>query len=136
MNFPQETLKKVNTHEINCILCNYKTTSNVDWLKHIETQKHKRNGMKKSTKCDQCNYESTSHWNIKLHKLYVHATIEEKKKHKYYCEICDVLFLCPAYQKKHNEGKLHNNRILIKKSLEDIDMKFKEINDKKHNINI
>jgi len=29
-----------NIKEIYCVLCNYKTTSNIDWLKHIETQKH------------------------------------------------------------------------------------------------
>ena len=37
--------------ELLCKSCNYKTTKNSCWLKHIETDKHKRNGEKKITKC-------------------------------------------------------------------------------------
>ena len=32
---------------IECKLCNFTTNSNKNWLKHINTEKHKRNGDKK-----------------------------------------------------------------------------------------
>ena len=54
-------------------------------------------GQKKSTSCDKCFYTSTSHWNIKIHNLYIHSTIEERKATKYYCETCDNVFLCSVY---------------------------------------
>ena len=40
-----------NTKELFCKSCNYKTIKNSCLLKHIETDKHKRNGEKKITKC-------------------------------------------------------------------------------------
>ena len=86
--------------DIYCKLCNYKTTRTNDWMKHINSQKHIRNGEKKTTKCDLCNYESNTHWNIKAHKLKIHATSEERSKHKYYCKLCDIIFFCKAYQDK------------------------------------
>ena len=33
--------------ELSCKLCNYKTTLTADWMKHIKSQKHQRNGEKK-----------------------------------------------------------------------------------------
>ena len=35
------------TKEIYCKLCNYKTIRTNDWMKHINSQKHNRNGEKK-----------------------------------------------------------------------------------------
>ena len=52
-----------------CYLCNYKTIHCSDWCKHINSQKHKKDGQKKTTKCDLCDYESSSQWNINNHKL-------------------------------------------------------------------
>ena len=80
--------------EIFCKLCNYKTTNRTYWLKHIESQKHLRNGEKKTTKCNLCDYESNTHWNIKVHKLQIHASSEERQKCKFYCNICDYVFFC------------------------------------------
>lgn len=33
-----------------CECCNYYSNFNSEWLKHLQTQKHLRNGDKKSTK--------------------------------------------------------------------------------------
>ena len=104
--------------ELHCNLCNYKTKLTADWMKHIKSQKHQRNGEKKTTKCDICEYESNTHWNIKIHKLKIHSTPEERAKQKYYCSLCDVVFFCKAYQDKHLNGKVHMNKIKIQESLE------------------
>lgn len=106
--------------ELYCELCKYKTTVNADWLKHINTAKHKRNGEKKTTKCDLCDYESVSHWNIKIHKIQIHATTDEKSKCKYYCKDCNVVLMCNAYMDRHNNGIHHKNQVLVNKSLENI----------------
>lgn len=119
-----------NKEEINCKLCNYKTTKTSDWMKHIQSQKHQRNGEKKTTKCDLCDYESNTHWNIKAHKLKIHATPEDRSKQKYYCSICDVVFFCKIYQNKHNIGKIHLNKLKVLETLNDINIKYEE----KHNI--
>ena len=106
--------------ELYCKLCEYKTIINADWLRHINTQKHKRNGQKKSTKCDLCEYESISHWNIKMHKIQIHSSKEEKSKCKYYCKDCDIVLMCSAYMDKHTNGKHHKNQVLVNKSLENL----------------
>jgi hypothetical protein len=103
-----------------CSFCNYTAKNNTNWFKHIETAKHHRMGQKKETSCKKCLYTSTSHWNIKIHNLYIHSTIEERKATKYYCETCDNVFLCSAYYNKHMQGKLHMNKIKVKESLEQI----------------
>ena len=101
--------KKENFH---CHFCNYNTLNCTFWLKHLKTQKHLRNGKPKTSKCSICVYESSSHWNLKLHTLSQHSTIEERKNHKYYCEICDLVFFCSTYMNKHTNGKIHKNREL------------------------
>ncbi len=106
--------------ELYCETCNYKTLKPSDWLKHINSQKHQRKGEKKPTNCDKCDYVSTTHWNVKIHKLQNHSSAEEKSKHKFYCADCDTICLCSAYFKKHMEGKKHANRILINQSLKDM----------------
>ena len=97
----------------NCNCCEYKTKFPSEWLKHLDSEKHKRNGEKKSKFCDLCDYESTSHWNVKIHKLSQHATLEEKQKHKYYCNNCDQIFFCKLYYDNHNSSKKHLNIIKI-----------------------
>jgi len=105
-------------------LCNYRSSNCTNWLKHIDTKKHLRNGKPKSSKCNMCEYESSSHWNLKLHTLSQHSTIEERRNHKYYCDTCDLVFFCSTYMNKHINGKIHKNRELC--------LKFqKEINDTK-----
>ena len=105
-----------NNVNLECTQCNYKTNSNSLWLRHINTDKHKRNGAKKTTKCDICEYESNSHWNIKMHKLQKHSSKEEKLTHKYYCKDCDIVLMCSAYYTSHINGKVHKNQVLVNNS--------------------
>jgi hypothetical protein len=113
--------------ELYCSFCKYTAANNVNWFKHLETEKHKRLGKKKDTTCNMCPYTSTSHWNIKIHKLYIHSTIDERKACKYYCNTCDSVFLCSAYYNKHMSGKVHMNKVKVKESLEELE-KLKNIN--------
>lgn len=99
--------------EYNCITCNYGTDKHSDWIKHNNTMKHLRNGTKKITKCNSCDYTSHSHWNVKLHMISQHSTLEERKANKYYCHVCDYVFFCPSYYNKHINGKHHLNKINI-----------------------
>ena len=78
-----------------------------EWKKHIETEKHKRNGTKKTTLCDVCDYVSNSHWNLMMHILTQHSTKEQRMNHKYYCKYCDQVFFCNKYLTEHNNGKKH-----------------------------
>lgn len=40
-----------------------------------------------------------NHWNLKMHKLTQHSTLEERTKSKYYCNICDLVFFSQLYHK-------------------------------------
>jgi hypothetical protein len=94
-----------------CKFCDYTTMKPTDWIKHNNTEKHKRKGEKKSKKCDDCDMEFFSHWNLKHHILVTHTTKEERSKQKYYCKDCDQVFFCTQYMNKHMEGKKHKNYI-------------------------
>ena len=48
--------------------------------KNLNSAKHKRGGNKKSKKCEECDLEFFSHWNLKHHKLVTHSTKEEREK--------------------------------------------------------
>jgi hypothetical protein len=58
----------------NCPLCNYKTNKPSDWIKHINSEKHARNGRRKPINCDICNIDSLTHWNYKMHMITNHST--------------------------------------------------------------
>ena len=60
-------------------------------------------------KCENCEYASKNHWNLKMHNLSSHSTKEERSKQKYYCDKCDNVFFCSAYYNKHINGKRHKN---------------------------
>lgn len=115
----------VKQKELYCELCEYKTDNNTDWCRHVKTQKHLRGGDKKKATCQYCSY-SSSHWNIKNHELAVHGTIEDKMKHKFYCQLCDSLqYTNPQYQ-KHLTSKHHLKKIEVKNSFEQIEQMKKE----------
>ena len=114
--------------EFYCYLCEYKTTISNDWIKHIKSKKHERNGKPKTKKCDKCEYSAISHWNLKQHLLTQHSTLEERKKTKYYCELCDLVFFCCAYKQKHEEGKRHINLELCMKFQNELNQR--ELNEK------
>ena len=95
-----------------CKICNYSTIKPSDWIKHIDSMKHQRGGQKKSKKCEICNEEFFSHWNLKHHMLVTHETKEERQKQKYYCNDCDKVFFCSKYYDKHMNGVKHKNYVL------------------------
>ena len=103
--------KKLSRFNHTCEHCNYTATRPSEWLIHIESEKHKRNGQTKTKVCDICNTEFKTHWIQKMHKLKIHATEEERAKMEYYCKECDVFFFSKLYLDKHVNGKIHKNLI-------------------------
>jgi len=93
-----------------CDLCNYGSKSNSDFLKHTKSKKHERGGLKPKI-CIFCDHVCFNHWNLKQHLLTQHSSIEERKKQKYYCEICDSVFFSKLFMDTHMQGKKHNNTI-------------------------
>jgi hypothetical protein len=112
-----------NTKQINkkvfryCELCKVNTETPAKWIKHIETQRHKRNGKPKNTiyKCNLCPYEHKNKTNYNIHYITQHGTDDEKKQYcKYYCEICNIGIFSKLYYDNHIKSKKHNNmRIII-----------------------
>ncbi len=95
-----------------CEKCNFETNRNPTWIKHISSAKHNRNGEKKPTKCEICEYESSSHWNINIHKLYKHSSKEERETYKNYCKECDIILVCKSYYEKHINSNKHKKNII------------------------
>ncbi len=98
-----------------CDVCNYKCIYQSHWKQHIESDKHKNNGIRKprsdkvlEPKCRLCDYKTNRTINMKLHYLNNHANKEERKKEfKYYCEECDFGNFSKSLFKLHMEVK-HN----------------------------
>jgi len=107
-----------------CQLCNYKTNRTTDWLRHIKSNRHLRQGTKKISKCEECDIVFASHCTLKHHILTTHSTKEERSKSKYYCETCDYVFISKLYYDKHMNGIKHKNQELVKQSLIDIQNKL------------
>ena len=95
-----------------CECCNYEAIKPSYWIKHVNSQKHMRNGETKSTKCSICDYETSTHWLVKRHILTKHATKEERSKHKLYCDTCDLVFFSDIYYNNHMNGINHKNMVL------------------------
>ena len=93
-----------------CEKCNFTATRPAEWLRHVESKKHLRNGKKLDKICTICNKTIQNHFALKIHMLSVHATPEERSNHKYYCKYCDVIFLSKLYMDNHLKGKLHINK--------------------------
>jgi len=109
-----------------CECCKYSTKKPSDWIKHVETPKHKNAGNKKEYICEECGHKSLNTWNLKLHNLTHHASKEERSKQKYYCKDCDVCFFSSLYMTKHMEGKKHLNYIKAVKELNKIEIMNKQ----------
>ena len=99
-----------------CECCNYQANFLCEYNKHIVTQKHLRNGEKKTYKCTLCNYVATTHWNQKMHIVMMHYTIEQKMELKYYCKLCDCVNFSSLYHKSHLNSKIHKKNIINKAS--------------------
>ena len=69
-------------------------------------------------KCDNCDYVSSTHWNLKMHYFSSHATKEEREKQRYYCKTCDNVFFCSSYYNKHINGKRHLKMVEFIKNYE------------------
>ena len=110
----------INNKKYYCKFCNYETNYSSDWIKHSETAKHLRFGQTINHKCKDCDYNTNSHWNLKLHNLTKHSSQEEREKMKYYCKICDQVFFSVLFYNKHNSGIKHLNVIKAKEIQDEI----------------
>ena len=100
-----------------CECCNYKCIYPAHWKQHIDSEKHKNNGKRKTRsdkvlepKCKHCEYTTNNLTCMKVHCLTHHSTKEDRKKEfKYYCDKCDfgtyaeILFTRHCETKKHKE---------------------------------
>ena len=97
--------------EFYCKHCDYTTCKPSDWLKHIDTQKHKRFGKKKEHSCNECEYKCKTSWNMTLHTLTQHSSKEERSKHIHYCSDCDTVFFTLSSKTAHMNGIKHKNYV-------------------------
>ena len=98
-----------------CKMCEFQATRPAEFVRHIGSIKHQRDGLKLKdcdNKCEICEKIFSNHFALKIHKLQIHGTIEEKRQHKYYCETCDVIFLSQLFMDKHLAGKKHKNMLV------------------------
>jgi hypothetical protein len=115
--------KNIKNPNLFCELCNFQATRPAEFLRHVESQKHQRKGhiIKNTTfKCLECDKTLSSHFSYKIHMVQIHGSIEERKKQKYYCESCDVVFISKLFMDKHNSGKKHNNMLKSIQYINDI----------------
>ena len=94
-----------------CDTCNFEANTATEWIKHVKSQKHQRGGLPKSTECNKCDYKCVGHWLLKRHVLTQHDTIEDRRKQKYYCDVCDYVFFSKLYMDKHLEGRNHKLKV-------------------------
>jgi hypothetical protein len=106
--------------EFYCKHCDYTTKKPSDWLKHVETQKHKRFGKKKEHSCNECDYKCKTSWNMTLHTLTQHSSKEEREKQKHYCADCDTVFFTLSSKTAHINGIKHKNYVEAIKELNKI----------------
>ena len=83
-------MSETNNDSLYCNCCNYQAKFVSEFNKHLASQKHARKGVKKDYNCDSCEYFATTHWNLKMHRVIKHYTMEQKKELKYYCSLCDI----------------------------------------------
>lgn len=102
------------TLKYNCDTCDFHTNALTAWEKHIETGKHKNNGLKRKTRrdkktdiqCKHCEYKHQNIGNLKRHTLNNHSTKEEREKEfKYYCMECDYGTFSKDQYETHNNKK-------------------------------
>ena len=48
-------MTEIKHDKLYCEICNFQAKGPAQWLKHIETEKHKRGGTKKEKTCNICN---------------------------------------------------------------------------------
>ena len=122
-----EQINNSNTKKPNlyCNICKFQAIRPAEFIRHVNSNKHKRNGVKiKDTiyKCEKCDKILANHFSYKIHQIQMHASLEEKQKQRYYCEICDLVFFCSSYMNKHISGKIHKNKELCLKFQNEINL--------------
>jgi hypothetical protein len=104
-----------------CEFCNYKCKYKSQFDQHLETNKHKNNGIivrnvkkenNNNNKCKFCNFKVNHSSNLKIHILANHCTEEERKKiATYYCESCCYATYSKILYENHCKTIKHNNII-------------------------
>ncbi len=110
----------MNTKKFFCEICNFGCDFESIWNQHIETKKHKNNGILirenikevSNKKCNDCNFIAKHNEGLRNHKLTRHSSKEDREKgFPYYCKECDF----GSFRKKildlHNNTKRHLIRI-------------------------
>ena len=92
-----------------CDCCNFKALDKSKWEKHINSEKHKRNGKYKFENyiCKICGHFSIHIRGFKMHHIICHGTVEEKKTAPKYCECCNKAFFCDLFYNKHITSPKH-----------------------------
>jgi hypothetical protein len=100
-------------YKYKCVQCDFITNSKQLYERHINTNKHKNNGIIKRSdkkypeKCEKCNYKPLSNRSYIQHKLIYHSTKDERKEgFKHYCEKCDF----GTYTKKFFDEHLNSEK--------------------------
>ena len=103
-------------NQYECKVCNYTCKYYSNWTNHIETFKHKNNGITKRTtvkdkfigECSLCKYKTNQEIAFKNHMLTKHSTNEEKKNNfKFYCELCNYGTFDKVLWSTHSNTKKH-----------------------------
>lgn len=110
-----------------CECCNLKVVTRNKWELHLKSQKHARNGKSKAENyvCETCGYWCLHIYNLNIHKIVRHGTIEQKKKAPFYCEHCNRSFFRNLYYDRHLNSDAHKK--IIKKILLIENNQFKNI---------
>lgn len=132
-NYEKNTNKKCNSYV--CELCHYKSNHKTNYIKHLNTIKHKSKNdeklmkvMKKSSNknnkyiyiCNNCDYRTNKkinylkHLNTEKHKsrnkLQKVESNDENSINTYICEICDYISNDNSNYKKHLKTEKHKNK--------------------------
>jgi hypothetical protein len=98
-----------------CECCKFGCDYISQYNQHLETEKHKNNGIgirkkKELKKCDRCNFTTNKTTNINVHRLTKHGTPEEREKgFTYYCKKCDFGTFTKILYERHCESSKHQN---------------------------
>ena len=104
--------------EFYCECCNITFYHIYNWNVHLNSEKHKRQGKPKTIECADCARKFLNYITHRHHILTVHSTKEERAKEKYYCGICDYVFISKLYMDKHIQGKFHISKVKAFESFE------------------
>jgi len=103
---------------LKCEKCGFECRYKTQWNEHIETELHKtgkkkkRSDTKEPLKCEHCDYKTKNETTMKLHKLNVHSTKEERKSgFKYYCGYCDVGTFSKDIIENHENSQKHQKQV-------------------------